>query len=439
MHDDTDQLLRDAAAHPTRSLDLIELNARRRRRRNRRRALSSLAAAAVLALAAVAVTERTGGPSVDFAPADQIDGGAVRPGQHVPLPEPGEVEMAWLEARDELPVPIFVIRDPAGDVHAVRATTGYLADVQASVGWCEEGSVLLSWGLGAVFAPDGSYIGGPPARGLDTFDTELTDRSTVRIGSQRQGLSREASRSHAEEQQQRWGRGDHGVCYDAGSPLAALALHGVPDGDVHGSPIAPSELALDGPERPEGWVLLDGTLVVGEASGQPPMLCDELVSADPPACPGDAPRVRMQPLRPDAGTWAYTGLFRAVVAGSQLGYLTLVTADVSHTTGQEESPTLNPPLQYPDGSVDDDVVTVAAADVHYGSPPPPFPAGTYELRLDNSGQLAHTLVNDELNIRLRAEGRGRDSARVQMPPGRHTFVCEIPGHASIMQITLTVN
>lgn len=276
---------------------------------------------------------------------DQTDGGPVLAGQEVPLPEPGEVEVAWLEARDGLPVPIFVVRDPADDVHTVRAATAYLADVEASVGWCEDGAVFLSWWLGAVFAPDGSYLGGPPARGLDTFDSELTDRGTVCIGAMRQGLSREASQSHTDEQQQRWGRLDHDVCFNAGSPLAALALHGVPAGDVHDSAIAPSEVALDGPERPDGWVLLDGTLVAGEASRQPPLLCDELISTDPPACPDDASRVRMQPLRDDVVAWAYTGLFRAAVQGSQLGHLTLVTADVFRPSGPEEIPPVDPPLQ----------------------------------------------------------------------------------------------
>jgi hypothetical protein len=441
MHAETEQLLHDAAARPARDLDLARLNGRRLRRRSRRRVLGAVSAVAVLVVAVISVAATDdGGHSLDFAPAGPADDALIA-GQEVTLPEPGEITMAWLEARNGLPVPIFVVRDPAGDAHAVRATTPYFADVDASVGWCGEGSVLLSWQLGAIFAPDGSYAGGPPARGLDTFDTELTERGTVRIGAQRRGLSREASRAQADEQQRRWGRRDHNLCYAAGSPLNALVLHGIPGvaATERAEVTAPSAVALDGPERPEGWVLLDGTLVVGEATGQPPLLCDDLVSVDPPACPEDAPRVRMAHLRQDAGTWAYTGLFRAAVVGGQFHRLTFVIADVSHIGG-EEPPTLDPPLQYPDGTVEDGVVTVAAGDLHYGPPPPPLPAGSYELRLDNSGGLPHTLVNDELNISLRADRGHRDSSQVHLPRGRHTFVCEIPGHAAAgMQITLTVN
>jgi hypothetical protein len=36
--------------------------------------------------------------------------------------------------------------------------------------------------------------------------------------------------------------------------------------------------------------------------------------------------------------------------------------------------------EYAESTVTYGVVTVAAGDVHYGPPPPPFPTGTYELR-----------------------------------------------------------
>jgi hypothetical protein len=452
MDVETEQLLRDAAARPTRTLDVAALQDRRRRRRERRRACGAFGVVAVLAVAVLGGAELIGsGPSVDFSPANP-GGDAAAVGHEVPLPEPGEVGRAWLEAEDDLAVPVFVIRDPAGDVHAIRATTSYLNDVEAAVGWCKASSVFLAWSPGSLFAPDGSYLGGPAPRGLDTFETELTDRGTVRIGAARPGLSRDESQRPAEGQEARWGDGGPGprgvgafdpiACYDIGSPDDALVLHGSPGTDLvaDGSTTTPGAIALDGPGRPDGWVLIEGTLVLSDDPDQPTVLCDDLAVTDPPTCPDGATRARIGPLREGAGTWAYTGVFRTAVIGSMFDRVTLVTADVSHVSAEEDAPPpLDPPLQYPESTVTDDVVTVAAGDVHYGPPPPPFPAGTYELRLDNSGHLPHTLVNDDLGVSLRAARGHRDSIRVDLPTGQHTFVCEIQGHTEVMQITLTVD
>ena len=70
-----------------------------------------------------------------------------------------------------------------------------------------------------------------------------------------------------------------------------------------------------------------------------------------------------------------------------------------------------------------------AVDIAYGRPPgAPIPAGAHELRLDNRGDLGHTLVNDDLGIDLVATPRQQAATTVDLPPGEYLFYCRISGH-----------
>ncbi|CAN5813052.1 hypothetical protein BH23ACT8_BH23ACT8_05730 [soil metagenome] len=75
----------------------------------------------------------------------------------------------------------------------------------------------------------------------------------------------------------------------------------------------------------------------------------------------------------------------------------------------------------------EDAAYAEAADVAFPDPTGAIPAGRYELRLDNYGNLEHTLVGDDLDIDLHAAGGNRDTQVVDLPPGTHLLYPRHPG------------
>lgn len=484
MPAEIDRLLAEAAATPKRPVDPAALRDRARRARRRDRALAAVGVLAVLVIgagilltggrdvlelapaapqqdlpAAPGADAPREGPTVPAlpapnarlepsglprtqAPADipRVRAGAdelVRPGRAIALPPPGEVLPIWVETPEEGPVPVFVVREPGGAVHALVAAARFMEGVDSAVGWCAESALLVEWRGGSTFAPDGSYRGGPSPTGLDGLETDV-DGEVVRLGARLPGISREDSVSRSDAQRRAWAGGGIDGCLSEDWPGSVL-LHGLP-GVPFAEAAAAAPLAgqpVDGRARPGDLVLVEGTLVF--APDESPRLCDPLPPDSPPECPVDAPSLRGVAGTRQDDRWGETGLFRAVVIpGGHYGQLVAVTADVSHAVARPEPPLIPPLVESREVLVQDGTIIVPAVDVDFGDAPEPIPAGRYALRLDNSGNLPHTLVNADLGVDLRTEGRDRDRTTVDLPPGQHLFVCEIPGHAQTMQLTLTV-
>lgn len=159
---------------------------------------------------------------------------------------------------------------------------------------------------------------------------------------------------------------------------------------------------------PDGsWTVVDGVLTVDahdivrlchDPSGQP--------------CPPDAPQVAgIDPRH------AAAGLPDALVAGRLFARV--------------------------DGGDFTDLVILSRSHqpvaVFSGDPPAdPIPAGTYELTLVNYGDLAHTLVNDDLDVALDTDPAASNTTDSTLLPGSDSFYCGIPGHREHMTVTLDV-
>lgn len=151
-------------------------------------------------------------------------------------------------------------------------------------------------------------------------------------------------------------------------------------------------------------------------------MCSQPSVGPPPRCPPDSPHVTgAEPRLKDS---AHTGTYVAVADDGDL--------HSPANLGDVDSEYFGPrPRSYSDSdpiSVEDGVITVPGVNLSYGRPPgDPIPAGAYELRLENRGDLGHTLVNDDLGIDLVATARQQAATTVDLPPGEYLFYCRISG------------
>jgi plastocyanin len=82
-----------------------------------------------------------------------------------------------------------------------------------------------------------------------------------------------------------------------------------------------------------------------------------------------------------------------------------------------------------------DAVAIEAIDIDYVGVPDTVPAGDVTFALNNTGNLEHNIVIEELGDELVTEAQGGETAEgtVTLEPGTYTLYCSIPGHRSTME------
>jgi plastocyanin len=87
------------------------------------------------------------------------------------------------------------------------------------------------------------------------------------------------------------------------------------------------------------------------------------------------------------------------------------------------------------GEASGDAVTIEAIDIDYVGAPESVPAGDVTFALNNTGNLEHNIVIEELGDELVVEAQGGETAEgtVTLEPGTYTLYCSIPGHRSTME------
>ena len=340
------------------------------------------------------------------------------------LPEPGEAVPGWLPDH----TPIFVVRDRAGDVHVVRALVREAPpNLHVAVAWCPPADAFVSVWRSDMFLADGRYVDGPAPTGLWTYETRVED-GRVHVGDPVEPVGRSSHDADI---------GDTRTCFDdQGGDLDrdVVVLHDLPadPADVR----TPEEAATS----PAGsWVLIEGYVVVGDHAS----VCSAVVGEKPPRCDGGVRLATSGAPGPSAETVIWHGLMRALADDAD-GFRRLegITLEVVDSYSREHDVQEEVRSQFGDPgrvTVADGTITVPAVDIGYGEPPPPIPAGTYTLVLENHGGIVHTLRSEELRVALRADGGDSHRTELRLPPGEHTLVCTIPGHREAgMELQLRV-
>jgi plastocyanin len=404
VSDRMEQLLRGAAAEPRRAVDVPALAERARRRRRRRWAGRSLAAVVLVAVAGLSLPQLVG-PSVGF----RDGAGDVV----LPLPPVGEVAPEWLPDG----TPVFVVHEENGQVHVVRAVGTFgVADV--AVVWCAPAQRFYAEWTGSAFEPDGTWAVGPHPGGLVTYEVEVTQEGTVRVTAARPAAPRPDSSSS-------FGTG----CWNRDSVDREVVVdHGWLE-----RPTREAAAARDG-----GRILIRG-LLVEEQDGQA-WICSELAAEQPPSCGGEG--LLLERERDPHPEWAHAmevvvrgewrdGRFRDVLIGAALGTVAV------HEVTRDRSPLGEPG----DMRIEGDVLVVPAGDLFFGQPPASLAPGRYTVRLDNHGDIVHSLaLEGRPDWRLEASSGQRDQAELDLSPGSYTFFCSIPGHRQAgMVFTLEVS
>jgi plastocyanin len=81
-----------------------------------------------------------------------------------------------------------------------------------------------------------------------------------------------------------------------------------------------------------------------------------------------------------------------------------------------------------------------AADIKWEQAPSTLPAGDTTITLENTGQIEHNVVFEQLGeepIAVAAPGES-DDGQVSLEPGEYVYYCSVPGHRSTMEGTLVV-
>lgn len=399
MSADTDKLLHDAAARPSRDLDLAALNGRRLRRRNRRRALGSIAAVAVLAVGVLTFTDLIDGPQVDFAPAEQQPD-ASEP-QRLPAPEGDGV------SAERLPdgTPVFVTRLD-DDIHVLDARAPHHLEqgLEVYVSFCEDPLVAGEPWSGSMYDRAGFYQVGPAPGGLVSYEVtvEPTDGGeTLLVGQRRAAPARDAE-----------------FDYEQPVPVVdcAWAIHD--DRAVHHFTDATADALT--PEEAAATDHPDPVLVFGSVQ----RIADErrACSDDPadlpagesvqiPVCPADAPQVAPAPFAflDDDDQWSGTQVYGAqglYLMTSEQGRLHVVgvtpVLHEYHTPGEEDT----------EGEQD------------YGLSPPPHD-GTEDVTLPPMGDIAD-LTMSCAEVAVYAEFKLGELQ--SLPTGLAGPYCFIEGH-----------
>ena len=88
-------------------------------------------------------------------------------------------------------------------------------------------------------------------------------------------------------------------------------------------------------------------------------------------------------------------------------------------------------------------ITIKALDIKYDTTTITAKVGeTLTVTLENDGSLEHSLIIDELNVKIEhvQPGQKGSATFTLASPGTYTYYCDIPGHRQAhMEGTLTVN
>lgn len=76
----------------------------------------------------------------------------------------------WRKVRSTKPV--YVVRGPQGQPRVLSSVCPHLG---CTITWNENRGQFLSPCHNGVFTADGSYVSGPPPRGMDEFETTIQD------------------------------------------------------------------------------------------------------------------------------------------------------------------------------------------------------------------------------------------------------------------------
>lgn len=445
MDDELVRLVGRAAGDPHEAVDVDDVRARVRRRRRRRR-LAGAGAGCLLVVALVgslawfdgrSVTEVVLGEPTARGPDGHPQ---LSTGEPVEPPAPGEVQPVW--APDGWPA--FVTHD-GGQVHVLRARSAHPQGAAQAVAYCPTASVDGDAGAfidlygDDIYTLDGDWAAGPGPTGLARYDVTRHADRRITVGDQAHAPDRPAARNA--------GLGvdaHHGDCTERTDGGRRF------DPDVAVGPGIGDELDLATPEaaaqaRPDGsWTVVDGVLTVDAHNHV--RLCHD-PSGQP--CPPDAPRVAgIDPRHAAAGLpdALVAGRFFARVDDGDVTDLIVVSRSLQPVADPAAfpDPRRDVPAVAERVTVNDVELIVPAGDLFYGNPPTdPVPAGTYELTLVNYGDLAHTLVNDDLDLALETDPAApttttTDRTRVELSPGSYSFYCHIPGHREHMTVTLDI-
>lgn len=171
------------------------------------------------------------------------------------VPPVGEVTPTWLPNG----VPVFVIHAPSGQVSVVDAVHPGPTTIVRPIQWCPTAEVLNDPVHGAIYAPDGRRLGGPPGSDLVHYRTAPGPApDTVAVLDRVVPVERNRSSDDS-----------------AGLGGCAVAPVFHTDHPDRGRVYRPSEAVA---ERAEGWVLVDGSIGV-DAQGRV-WACDEADTTD---------------------------------------------------------------------------------------------------------------------------------------------------------------
>lgn len=421
--DEVGELLqRGAGDHP--AAPPVGTLMRRGRRRRRFRRVGTVATVAVVVLAGAAAVAGLDEFRVEFSPADTDESDESSSGSVLARPDPGETSAEWLvDGR-----PVFVVAHEDESVSVVDAVSTHRAyRPDKLVGWCDSARIFQDPHHYSHWGPRGQYLGGPAPAGLATYAAEV-DGDEVHVGARRPPASRETDSSTDPTGP------PCGWPEDTTGP-ARLDGHGVrhtPEAAPWPTTTATQAAKRDGPAVVEATAIYDG-----DGAGR---LCSDPEPGPPPRCPPDSPPLAgEQPRLRDS---AHTGTYLAITDDGEVAFLAGFGDLTSDFFGpRPTSPNPPPGRPSPRVSLEDDTLQIPAVDIDYANPPDEAtPAGSYKLRLDNRGNLPHTLVNDDLGIDLAAEPGQQATTTVDLPAGEHVFYCRIGNHRQAgMELHLTVN
>lgn len=405
-----EQLVRRAAGSEPGEPPVDALLRRARHRRLRRRLAAGTSAVALLTVG-VLVLGQLDQIRVDFEPGEQGQAATL------PRPAPGQTSPEWLPDA----TPVFVVAGEDGTVTVVEAVTTRWNRPDTLVGWCATSRTFSEYS-GREWGPGGHYFAGPAETGLATYTIQLQGDRVV-VGDRQASTSRKGG-----EDVRRAG------------PSCIWPLNSIGPSAAHRSSFRHTPEEAPWPNLPPeelaehtGPAIVTGTVAFDENGVG--LMCTELLASRPPQCPPDSPQL-VDP-DPQLQNSAHTGTYVTVAHQGRVQSLVGFGDITSEYFGPRPPSYSNAhPITVRDGAI-----TVPAVDIAYGRPPDdPIPAGRYQLVLTNHGLMDHTLVNDDLDVDLLAEGGEQAGTTVEMPPGDYTFSCRIHGDrdSGMMQLQWTV-
>lgn len=128
------------------------------------------------------------------------------------------------------------------------------------------------------------------------------------------------------------------------------------------------------------------------------------------------------------------GLIGVVGAGAVASAAGMRSLEEEHAGGGEQ------PAGGGEGQAGANEPLFVAIDNEFEQAPEALPPGDIAFTLENRGTIEHTVVLEELDDEriLEAAGGENDEATVTLEAGEYTYYCDVPGHRTTMEGTLTI-